>query len=97
MSCTVPQHIYCTAERLDIVVWLEESKEVILVELTVGDESNFSDQVARKEARYNRELIPGLLGKRRMESSALYGRNWAWRLYRKRQLQLPSNVPMLSS
>ena len=57
-----PQHIYCTAERPDIVVWSERGKEVILVELTVGDESNFSDQVARKEARYNRELIPGLLG-----------------------------------
>ena len=41
-----PQHIYCTAERPDIVVWSEESKEVILVELTVGYESNFSDQVA---------------------------------------------------
>ena len=35
---------------------------MILVELTVGDESNFSDQVERKKARYNRELIPGLLG-----------------------------------
>ena len=39
------------------------------MELTVGDESNFSDQVARKEARYNRlyqdytRIIPGLLGK----------------------------------
>ena len=33
------------------------------MEPTVGDESNFSDQVARKEARYNRELIPGSLGK----------------------------------
>ena len=39
------------AERPDIVVWSEESKEVILVELTVGDESNFSDQLAHKEAR----------------------------------------------
>ena len=45
-------------------MWSEESEEVILVELTVGDESNFSnDQVESKEARYNRELIPGLLGK----------------------------------
>ena len=35
---------------------------VILVELTVGDESNLSDQVERKQARYNRELIPKLLG-----------------------------------
>ena len=39
------------AERPDIVVWSEESKEVILMELTVGDESNFSDQLAHKEAR----------------------------------------------
>ena len=58
-----PQHIYCTAERPDIVVWSDKEKEVILVELTVGDESNFSDQVVRKEARYNRELIPGLTSK----------------------------------
>ena len=55
-----PQHIFCTAERPDIVVWSESVKEVILIELTVGDEGNFSDQVVRKEARYNRELIPGL-------------------------------------
>ena len=37
-------------------MWSEESKEVILVELTVGDESNFSDQVARTEACYNKKL-----------------------------------------
>ena len=42
------------------MVWSESVKEVILIELTVGDESNFSDQVVRKEARYNRELIPGI-------------------------------------
>ena len=35
---------------------------VILVELTVGDASNFSDQVERKQARYNKELISGLHG-----------------------------------
>ena len=57
-----PQHICCTVERPNIVVWSEEGKEVTLVELTVGDESNFSDQVERKQARYNRELIPGLHG-----------------------------------
>ena len=34
-----------------IVVWSDEVKDVILVELKVGDESNFSDQVVRKEAR----------------------------------------------
>jgi len=55
-----PQHIYNTAERPDIVVWSEETKNVIMIELTVGDESNFEDQVVRKEARYNRELIPGV-------------------------------------
>ena len=32
-------------------MWSEEGNEVILVELTVGDESNFSDQVERKQAR----------------------------------------------
>ena len=56
-----PQNIYNTPERPDIVVWSETSKEVILIELTVGDESNFSDQVVRKEARYNRELMPGII------------------------------------
>ncbi|XP_063683646.1 uncharacterized protein LOC134818144 [Bolinopsis microptera] len=57
-----PQHIYNTAERPDIVVWSDSLREVVLIELTCGDESNFSDQVARKEARYNRELIPGIDG-----------------------------------
>ena len=54
-----PQNIYSTPERPDIVVWSDKAKQVILIELTVGDESNFSDQVVRKEARYNKELIPG--------------------------------------
>jgi len=56
-----PQNICGTPQRPDIVVWSETSKEVILIELTVGDESNFSDQVVRKEARYNRELMPGIV------------------------------------
>ena len=30
--------------------------------MVTTDESNFSDQIARKEARYNRELIPGIDG-----------------------------------
>ncbi len=34
-----PQHIYNTAERPDIVVWSDSSKQVILIELTCGDES----------------------------------------------------------
>ena len=55
-----PQHIYNTPERPDIVVWYDSLREVILIELTCGDESNFSDQVVRKEARYNRELIHGI-------------------------------------
>lgn len=55
-----PQHIYNTAERPDIVVWSDSSKLVILIELTCGDESNFTDQVERKEKRYNRELVPGI-------------------------------------
>ena len=57
-----PQHIYDTSERPDIVVWSDSLREVVLTELTCGDESNFSDQVVRKEARYNRELIPGIDG-----------------------------------
>ena len=56
-----PQNIYSTEERPDIVVWSESLKEVMLIELTCGDESNFSDQVARKEARYNKHLIPGIM------------------------------------
>ena len=56
----MPLNIYSTSERPDIVVWSESLKEVILIELTVGDESNFSDQVARKEVRYNKALIPGI-------------------------------------
>ena len=44
------------------LVWSDKEKIVILVELTVGDESNFSDQVERKQARYNKELISGLHG-----------------------------------
>ncbi|XP_063681930.1 uncharacterized protein LOC134816860 [Bolinopsis microptera] len=41
-----PQHIYNTAERPDIVVWSDSLREVVLIELTCGDESNFSDQEA---------------------------------------------------
>ena len=32
-----PQHVYCTAVRPDIIVWSDEGKEVILVELIVFD------------------------------------------------------------
>ena len=46
----------------DIVVCSDKERVVILVELTVGDESNFSDQVERKQATYNKELIPELHG-----------------------------------
>ncbi len=42
---------YNTPGRPDIVVWSEKAKKVILTELTVGDESNFIDQVVRNEAR----------------------------------------------
>ena len=47
--------LYSTPERPDIVVWSDKAKEVILIELAVGDESNFSDQEVCKEARYNKE------------------------------------------
>ena len=56
------QHIHGTAERPDIVVWSDKERMITIVELTVGDESNFSDQVERKQARYNKKLIPGLHG-----------------------------------
>ena len=65
VKCELPsqfsQHKYCTSEKPDIDVWSDEGREVMLVELTVGDESNFEDQVDLKRARYNRELIPGRL------------------------------------
>ena len=57
-----PQHIYNTSQRPDIVVWSNSLREVVLIKLTCGDESKISDQVACKEARYNRELIPGIDG-----------------------------------
>ena len=55
-----PQHIYNISERPDIVVRSDSLREVVLIELTCGDKSYFSDKVARKEARYNRRLIPGI-------------------------------------
>ena len=36
----LPQNIYSTPERPDIVVWSDKAKQVILIELTVGDENN---------------------------------------------------------
>ena len=42
------------------MVQSDSLREVVLIELTYGDKSNFGDQVARKEARYNRELIPDI-------------------------------------
>ena len=48
-----PQHIVNTSLRPDIVVYSDNIKSVILIELTCGDETNFEDQRARKEERYN--------------------------------------------
>ena len=52
-----PQHIVNTPLRPDIVVYSDELKTVFLVELTCGDESNFEDQRARKESRYQQLLV----------------------------------------
>ena len=41
------------------MVWSDEVKDVILVELKVVDESNFSDQVVRKKARESRVYTRG--------------------------------------
>lgn len=48
-----PAHFLSTSTTLlrcqiYIVVWSDSSKQVILIELTCGDESNFDDQVERK-------------------------------------------------
>ena len=56
-----PQNIYSTPKRPDVVVWTEKVKEVILIELTVKDENKFGDQVVRNEARYNKNIIPGII------------------------------------
>ena len=45
------QNIYSTPECSDIVVWSDAANEVILIEKTLGDKSNISDQVVHKQAR----------------------------------------------
>ncbi len=56
MQKQFPQHIVNTPQRPDIVVYSDKLKIVFLLELTCGDESNFEDQRARKENRYNQLL-----------------------------------------
>ena len=53
--------VHTTPERPEIVVWSDKAKEVILIEQTLGDESNFIDQVVPKEARYNKVRIPDII------------------------------------
>ncbi len=54
-----PQHIVNIPLRPDIVVYSDEIKTVFLVELTCGDGSNFEDQRARKDSRYQ-QLLAGI-------------------------------------
>ena len=52
-----PQHIVCTAQRPDIVIYSDSCKHVTLIELTCGNEENFEDQRARKERRYEQLMV----------------------------------------
>lgn len=47
-----PPHICATNERPDIVVWSDQSKRVILIELTCPAEENINAASARKKSRY---------------------------------------------
>ena len=47
-----PSHIVQTRERPDIVVWSENIKRILLVELTVPWEENMEEAFERKKERY---------------------------------------------
>ena len=50
---TFPTHIALTTERPDIVLWNDKTRSVILIELTIPFEDNFSDAAQRKANRYH--------------------------------------------
>jgi hypothetical protein len=54
-----PVHLYPTDERPDIVLWKDDTKEVILIELTVCFQENFADASQRKLNRYH-ELVSNM-------------------------------------
>ena len=47
-----PQHIVYTLSRPDIVLWSDNVKKVVLVELTVPWEENIEEAYERKKAKY---------------------------------------------
>ena len=51
-----PQIIVHTPLRPDIVVYSKKYMVCVMIELTVGDESNFENQRMRKEIRYQQLL-----------------------------------------
>ena len=50
---TIPPHILTTSQRPDIVIVLEESKEIVIVELTVPFETNVEEAHRRKVDKYS--------------------------------------------
>ena len=57
-----PPEIYSTNERPDIVIWSAVLRKVILIELTCPAEEGILPAQARKEAKYNDDLVPGISG-----------------------------------
>ena len=57
-----PPEIYSTNERPDILIWSKLLKRVIIIELTCPAEEGILAAQATKEARYHKDLIPGILG-----------------------------------
>ena len=57
-----PPEIYSTNERPDIVIWSAVLRKVILIELTCPAEEGILPAQARKEAKYNDDLVPGING-----------------------------------
>ena len=56
---TIPDDVYLTAERPDLVIVDRSGKRVVIVELTIPFEQNFQKAYTRKAARY-RLLIAGI-------------------------------------
>ena len=57
-----PPEIYSSNERPDIVIWSAVLRKVILIELTCPAEEGILPAQARKEAKYNDDLVPGISG-----------------------------------
>ena len=57
-----PPEIYSTNERPDILIWSAVLRKAILIELTCPAEEGILAAQARKEAKYNDNLVPGIVG-----------------------------------